>query len=226
MIDIFNNSINDALVGSAPVKKICVGPDIVWEKSTPVVPYDSRVEWLYSSGNGQYIDTGIVYNSSVTIEASVKLTGSATGNYMFGIYTKVNDVAQRWAVNCYSSSAVRPHFGTVTNKNASFSRNVFHTISANYRNFVVDGTTTNTNASAFTPEGDVKIFLFCRSNNNTADTFRALYIDWFKIRKDGNLVRDYISVRKDGVGYLYDKISNTLFGNLGTNSFTYGNDVV
>jgi hypothetical protein len=39
-------------------------------------------------------------------------------------------------------------------------------------------------------------------------------------------VRDYIPVRKNGVGYLYDKVSGNLFGNVALNSaFTYGNDV-
>ena len=39
------------------------------------------------------------------------------------------------------------------------------------------------------------------------------------------LVHDFISVRKNGVGYLYDKVSGRLFGNSGSGTFTYGNDV-
>ena len=48
---------------------------------------------------------------------------------------------------------------------------------------------------------------------------------WAKIYSGGTLVRDFIPVRKNGVGYLYDKVSGTLFGNAGSGSFTYGNDV-
>jgi hypothetical protein len=40
------------------------------------------------------------------------------------------------------------------------------------------------------------------------------------------LVRSYIPVRKNGVGYLYDRVSGELFGNANsTGAFTYGNDV-
>jgi hypothetical protein len=33
---------------------------------------------------------------------------------------------------------------------------------------------------------------------------------------------DLIPVSKNGVGYLYDRISGTLYGNKGTSSFTLG----
>ena len=40
----------------------------------------------------------------------------------------------------------------------------------------------------------------------------------------GNLVRDFNPVRVGEVGYLYDKVSKTLFGNEGSGSFTLGPD--
>ena len=53
-------------------------------------------------------------------------------------------------------------------------------------------------------------------------------IKWKKVKmyNGSTLVRDYIPVRKNGVGYLYDKVSGQLYGNAaGSGSFTYGNDV-
>ena len=47
----------------------------------------------------------------------------------------------------------------------------------------------------------------------------------FKITVGDSLVYDLIPVRKDGVGYMYDKISKELYGNAGSGSFTYGDDV-
>ena len=42
----------------------------------------------------------------------------------------------------------------------------------------------------------------------------------------GNKIRDFIPVRKNGIGYLYDKVSGELFGNAsGSGAFTYGSDV-
>lgn len=191
----------------------------------PPLPYDAEVEWLYSSGVGQYIDTEIAYDSTVTIEASVKLVGTVLGYYMFGLYTTVNGSARRWGVNCATTTKVSVHFGTVTNVTANFSRGVFHIVSADYRYITIDGTKTDTKASTFIPENDVNLYLFARSNNNVADSFRECYFGYYKINKNGVAVRDYIPVRKNGVGYLYDKVSGRLFGNAGSDSFTYGNDV-
>ena len=42
---------------------------------------------------------------------------------------------------------------------------------------------------------------------------------------DNTLVLDFIPVRKNGVGYMYDSISGELFGNAGTGDFILGNDV-
>ena len=187
--------------------------------------YDAEIEYLYSSGAGQYINTLIPYDSTIVVEGSVQLAGSATGNYMFGIYTTVGGSARRWAVNCATTTSVLAHFGTVTNVSAAFSRNIFHSIRADYRYFSVDGKVTNTNAAAFTPERDVNIFLFARSNNNNADSFRAVFIGDFKIYKGDALVRNFIPVRVGNVGYLFDKVSMKLFGNSGTGSFVLGPDV-
>lgn len=215
--------IKSIMLGSTEISKAYLGTDIVFENNVPL-PYDAEINYLYSSGAGQYINTLIPYDSTIVVGGSVQLAGSATGNYMFGIYTTVGGSARRWGVNCYSTTAVRLHFGTVTNVSASFSRNVFHTIRADYRYFSVDGKVTNTNAAAFTPERDVNIYLFARSNNNYAESFRAVYIGEFKIYKGNALVRDFIPVRVGQVGYMYDKVSKQLFGNAGTGSFTLGAD--
>ena len=47
-----------------------------------------------------------------------------------------------------------------------------------------------------------------------------------KLIKNGVTVRDFIPVRKDGIGYMYDKVSGELFGNENSSgAFTYGNDI-
>jgi hypothetical protein len=42
---------------------------------------------------------------------------------------------------------------------------------------------------------------------------------------NGEALRDYIAVRKNGVGYLYDRVSGALFGNDGTGAFSFGSDL-
>ena len=46
-----------------------------------------------------------------------------------------------------------------------------------------------------------------------------------KIKNGSELVRDMISVRVGTTGYMYDKVSGELFGNVGSGSFGLGNDI-
>ena len=63
--------------------------------------------------------------------------------------------------------------------------------------------------------------LFCMSRQYNGP---GVMIGKNKLWVNGVLVGDYIPVRKDGVGYMYDCISHKLLGNAGTGSFGYGND--
>ena len=60
--------------------------------------------------------------------------------------------------------------------------------------------------------------------NQGYDKFPSLKTVHIKIQMGDNHVRDFIPVRKDGVGYMYDKISGQLFGNAGTGAFVIGPD--
>ena len=80
-------------------------------------------------------------------------------------------------------------------------------------------------SSTFTSTYDLFIF-----SENSAGAFQsgwAAYVKlrYFKIWSGSTLVRDYIPVRVGQVGYLYDKVNKTLYGNVGSGSFTYGNDI-
>ena len=58
-------------------------------------------------------------------------------------------------------------------------------------------------------------------NNSHADVTCGRIYKW-QAFVNNVAVRDFIPVVKSGVGYLYDKVSGTLFGNAGTGSFTVG----
>lgn len=45
------------------------------------------------------------------------------------------------------------------------------------------------------------------------------------IEREGEVIRDYLPVRVGQVGYLYDRISGQLFGNVGSGEFILGPDV-
>ena len=187
-------------------------------------PFDSRIEYLRGTGT-QYIDTGIAYRSSLSIEAKLKMESTTfNGEYLFGIKTTLNGTTYRWAVDGGSNSYVSPHFGTVTSASVPFTRNEWHTVRADYRYITVDGETVDTEAAAFAPESLINLYLYGRSDDNVAAMMRELDISSFKIIDNGKTVRDFIPVRKGNIGYLYDNISSQLFGNAGTGSFVLGPD--
>lgn len=187
-------------------------------------PFDSRIEYLRGTGT-QYIDTGIAYRSSLSIEAKLKMESTTIdGEYLFGIKTTLDGTTYRWAVDGGSGSYVSPHFGTVTSETVPFTRNEWHTVRADYRYITVDGETVDTEATAFAPESLINLYLYGRSDDNVAAMMRELDISSFKIIDNGKTVRDFIPVRKGNIGYLYDNISGQLFGNEGTGSFVLGPD--
>ena len=49
-------------------------------------------------------------------------------------------------------------------------------------------------------------------------------LKWIQVYRAGTLILDLIPVRVGTVGYMYDKISNTLFGNVGVDPFVLGPD--
>lgn len=77
-----------------------------------------------------------------------------------------------------------------------------------------------TSSQTFTTSGSALLF---STDGVSGNAKIALYK--FKWIRDGNSLFDLIPVRKNGVGYLYDKVSGTLFGNANSSgAFTYGND--
>lgn len=185
------------------------------------IPYDAEVEYLESSDGKQYIDTGI-YPTELDLELEYEgakylsfgwIYGSAAYNTWIGLCNNV----------IYSSTWVSrftlPSFGS------NWSVCKFKMDEGFFKN---DTLLQSFSASlGNTPINDVPLLLFAvfdkRINtisSNVNDNNGK--IKWCKIRRNGNLLRDFIPVQKNGIGYLYDKISGRLFSNQGTGEFIIG----
>lgn len=238
MIDISNNNIVDALVGSIPIEKVCVGNDIVWEKSSPVLPYDAEVEYLESNG-GPYIDLGkTIISNTDTIEivfAMTALSGSVLKSVITVFGARSGASSKNFTIICNNSA---DEF-CVDLQNATYStyrlthaytKDVFYKIhmeKALRRIMYEDGTilASKTNTSQnFTTAVSAYLFRFHQSGNSWEYGHSKIKsLIW---KRNGTDYINLIPVRKAGVGYMYDKVSGELFGNAGTSAFTYGNDVV
>ena len=186
------------------------------------LPYDADVEYLESTAtSGFYIDSGIgrpsTFNSA-EIQTKVQFTSTsgrqiagATNEFYFGRN------ANRWECRYQS------YYGTADTNKHDFAKRIEHTTKT-YEYVYLDGTLIYTyNKSFANADFQVHIGLFNYDIGSSVGWQAKLYIE--KIYVNDVLERDFIPVRKNGVGYMYDRVTDTLFGNDGTGDFVFGNDV-
>lgn len=196
---------------------------------TQALPYDAEVEYLESSGT-QYIDTQLAFTDDFTWE--VKFDGCGQDTSILGGRSSS-------ARTCclYRSNATYKYNIPIANKNATTTPFLLGDLSsgvhivkahiaANKGDVWVDGTQKFSNQSfTGTYISGVSCALFAsKFGNNDFREFSTVKIFHFKMWQGSALVRDYIPVRKNGVGYMYDKVSGELFGNAGSGDFTIGPD--
>jgi hypothetical protein len=195
---------------------------------TPVLPYDAEVEYLESSGT-QYIDTGlqINYMSSFVVEHRCRLAYTVTN------VRQLNGSNGSGFWGCTANNKFECAGGSSVATSTSVGTG-WHDVSWTYKKsnmghgiLYVDNIKIK-DANISVPNSyDYDIFIYAIGGRDDAAAlfFCNEKIASYQLYFDNVLVRDYIPVRKNGVGYLYDKVSGQLFGNSGTGTFTYGNDV-
>lgn len=195
-------------------------------------PYDSEVEFLESTGT-QWIDTGIDFGNSLDfiIEMATptlanvgwvhQLDGSGT---WLCTETRVSSSSGGtiWYGNYDKKYNARPLFDGTT---------VHHVVLDSKHGFYLDGVLKTSFTVSYVKDSisgiNLPLFTWYDFRAAAYDTnCPASKIVSCKIYLNGVLVRDYIPVRKDGVGYMYDRVSDELFGNQGTGAFAYGDDIV
>ena len=189
------------------------------------LPYDAEVEYLGGSGT-QYIDTGIECTSDLKVEFTGMVTTNVNAAACGGIAN----------LNPYFRHHWTPYTGSFywIQYNNNSSSSIQNTISTNtWYDIVVDpvnGTASiNGTAKTFTAITAVvttgqNYFIFARKSGDGSTQSRPCRFKSFKMWRNGTLIRDFIPVRVNTTGYMYDRVSGELFGNAGTGSFTLGPD--
>lgn len=165
------------------------------------LPYDAEIEYLESNGT-QWINTGYKSNNVDSIEIIIVTNGTTQ-------YMGSNG-------NLQVDLSVSKGLGKRTIR-------VTHSTN-NGPNIYVNGSLVK--SQSYHTYNEYIIALFAMGMSSSAVGYyssAAVYSAQLII--NNTLVRDFIPVRKNGVGYLYDKVSGTLFGNSGTGNFTLGPDV-
>lgn len=191
------------------------------EPPQPIGP----ISYLRGGADGSYIDTGITpdNNTRVIVWArnwnpySERLFGSrnTTGTDHFDILTSGTADVDRIRV-CFGSDTAT----YVDNALPSYLGG-YHKYELNGNNFYVDDVLKATAPSA-TFTGSFPIHILGVNNAGTHEpALLPIDICAAKIYQNGVLVRDFTAMNSPSVG-LYDAVSDTLFTNAGSGSFTYG----
>ena len=174
-----------------------------------MLPYDAEIEYLESTGT-QYIDTGIKFHETDNI------------NYRIDVKVYVYSTASNYSCIINNMYEKAPYPGTVLRY-----KNNKVTSEIGSQNSIIIGNTNTVLNISYSPNDNRKhnvsstLFAGYDSKMNPW-RFCKLKLYYCKLWNRGELVRDYIPVIKDGVGYLYDKVSKRMFGNDGTGNFIAG----
>ena len=208
-------------IGTSTVSKVYVGTELVYPSGN--LPYDAEVQYLEASGT-QYINTGAYLNTS-NFEIGYEQVGVGTEKHWGYAHQGVPNGA--WVSVMHDIAC----FGQITN-NVTISP--YLTSGNNILKYTQSGITVNgtTLSKTFSLGGvdnlntfAVPIFGWYDFDSRGIQYSQNYQLKSFYIKNNDVLVVDMIPVRKNGVGYMYDKVSGQLFGNAGTGDFIIGPDV-
>lgn len=171
-----------------------------------------QLEYIESTGT-QYIDTGILPNSTTAVDISVMFnTIVADSSVPLGSRSTglSGDSPDQFYISASTGSGIICRSGTnISTLIQNPSVNTRYNLSASNSYATADGTYTLT--------------LFGFNNKGTIDNKFSQKIYSCKIYDNGVLVRDFIPIKDDtGHGALYDKVTQQIFYNSGTGDFICG----
>ena len=206
-------------------------------------PYDAEVEYLEAPLNGSsrvpYIDTGLKPADDMGVRLRVAPLRESADTTVCGAMAtvKVNNknVDWRWYMGFNTKTGGYLSWGTGNpDTRFSYSPNTIYNILFNHFNSrnrriekVGGGYTFDLPITDVWPSGaNQNIYLFAYNSKGTAGNTGNARIYSAQFTKGKNVVMDLIPVRKGGVGYMYDKVSETLLAKVPTAplAFTYVND--
>ena len=190
---------------------------VVEQNPTPPVPYDSKVAYLETEGNN-LIDTGLTYlNGGVDIDLDIMiLPNSKTTNAPVAGYSTSSG---RWFGQA-TSNQVYGCGSTASNSSIVINTRILaNLVFGNGITLTINGNLVGSRGSG-TPTGSFIIFRLSTTTYVPARVYSARFRD-----ANSQVVMDLIPVRVGSVGYLYDLISGTMFGDVNGRAFIIGPDI-
>lgn len=213
MLKLGEKSIKSLYLGSKAISKAYLGEKLVFNKK----PYYCEVEYLESTGE-QYIDTGYnICTETDEIELNYQLLDETVYKWLFGEH----DNNTRFALGSGDGTNKRNlAYGANTIKlTDTYFFNNKHSFIANKDGVFVDGVKF-ADYKSFTSTSSIWLF----GLNLSPYTYGSKTRIWgYRHKRNGNLIRDYIpAIDENGKGFMFDRISYTIFDNEGSGEFLYG----
>ena len=188
------------------------------------LPYDVEVEYLQSDGDS-WIDTGVIPGSDYGYIIDCEILNTTSGNITCPIGSLNAWQSKMWG--CQHKFDNNGFMFAYSNKYANSGRKISSRNVIKYYKGTVGVSAYTATLSGVDFEGEYTATLF--GWNVAGDiVYQSPSKIWsakIYYQTEDNLIRDFIPVRVGNVGYMYDRVTGRLFGNLGTGSFTLGPDV-
>ena len=189
--------------------------------------YDHKIEYLESTGN-QHINTELFGDN--TFGCEVKFNFSSTSSPEDGNSATIFGARRSPSLNGLQVSTF--HSGTVQYAGSLISGLAFNEINVDYivkllddGIYVNDSYKTTLNNNEFITPNYITLFALNQYGTIIEHLSGKIYYIKFFNKLTLETLGDFIPVRKNGVGYMYDKISNKLYGNSGLGNFILGPDI-
>ena len=210
--------VSGQLFGNAGTGSFVLGPDVAPGR------YANEVAFLESWGN-QYIDTGIKPSTDTKIELKCLYCKSGVGFTNYGALIGADDSTNAYTLT--HSDMANFTFGTSVSKDFA---------NPQTRLLTFDSTESSQSMKVYDEGGSLVTTLSCLKgifeinqnlylfaiNRNGTPVYGSNRILYCKIYDGDTLVRDYVPVEYNGIGYMYDKVSGLFFDNQGTGKFLFG----
>ena len=187
------------------------------------------VEYLQSNGQGAYIKTGITANFNTKAEVLFSYSdNNGSPAVLGGRTTSTSGAFCIWGKS--SAGYVCCNFSNtgVFNSSVTASTNTKYTAILESSGYTVNGSKTNITTTTTFTSPELYMFDVQGANTSTSGTGNRKLVGKIyccKIWDNGTLVRDFIPVKdENNVGYMFDKVTHTLYANAGTGSFVVGSE--
>lgn len=226
------SKIGKMFLGGTEISKAYLGDELVYQNK----PYDSEVEYLESTGT-QWIDTNLSAMNSYIVRcrlmnfdsiesyscifgAGVLNPTSYNGFWIYNTYKRLHLFfpSRNYYYNTDDNTIVSNRIYDIELKLQYTHNCIINGISRNLKRR--DSASFGTNNIPYT----MHLFNMIRAGENIIPFIGRIY-NFAVYGLANETLLDLIPVRVGTTGYMYDKVSGTLFGNSGTGDFVLGNDI-